>query len=1613
LTSQVPARGEDSQHEAEIAIIGMSGRFPGAADVHQFWRNISSGVESFTQFSDEDLLAAGEDPKLFNNPKYVRSRPVLEDIRSFDAGFFGVSPREATLADPQQLLFTECVWEVLESAGYATAEARGEVGVFAGMNISTYLLTRPNAFALSVEIDGLMAGNDKDALATHVSYRLDLRGPSVTVQTFCSTSLVAVHLACASLRRDECDMALAGGVSVRIPDRTGYLYMDGNQASPDGHVRTFDAGAKGSMFGDGVAVVALKRLDRAIADRDTVLAVIRGSAINNDGALKFSFQAPSLDGQRRCVSAAIANAGVSPSDISYVEAHGTATEVGDPMEVAALTSAFGATDEKQYCLLGSVKPNVGHLDRASGVTGLIKVVQSLRHELIPGTLNFNTPNPEIDFANSPFRVTAQPTPWPRTPGKARIAGLSSLGTGGTNSHAVLTEAPEHAPRGPRPRRWQVLPVSARSTNSVEAACARLADRLAEEPELDLGDVAYTLQVGRKTFNHRRFVVADETGTAAARLTDPAAVLGRTDGTVGRKVGFLLAGVGEQYPGMVAQLYADETGFRADVERCLTELNLASPSELSDAFVPTSAPSSGGTLAELLGRTSSGHPARSTAEAQLVQPATFVVEYALARQLIRWGIQPDVLVGYSVGEYVAACLSGVLSLPDALRLVAFRAQLIAALPRGAMLAAAADDERLRDVLGEALDSLDIAVRTGSQTTLAGPTEAVTAVAGLLRGAGISCRLIDTTHAFHSRMLLPAAAELTDWISQNVTLNAPAIPYVSNVTGELATAELVTDPAYWARHMCETVQFGAGLAHVLGAGELALVEIGPGASLGALARSHPDCQQAQWPLIVATLPGAADRREASASVAEAVGRLWLTGVPVDWQSLHDTAHLGSSAGDSVSGDGPLTDTAITDCAAEATAGPTPWRPGRVPLPTYPFERQEYWLEAEASSIGQAGAAPDLDDPAAVLTNLPKLAETDWVNLPVWRQTAAQRVQADDRRWLILTDDGFADAVTEVLRPQLIAAGAELILARPGEEFAATDDGFRLRPGSVEDMTALLRSLAQAEQLPERVLHLWTLDTEGTSGRFDADGTANGLRRGLHSLVALARAAGDLGLPAWTLDIVTSGSARVLPDDVVHPDRATVLGPVRLIPVEYPRVRTRVIDIDDIAGVPRALLAELSADPIDQVVAVRGGRRWVPGYEILDVTEGLPPVTGIRRGGCYLVTGGLGGIGLAMAERLARDYQARLVLLGRTSVPPREAWGQILAADTTTGEVRRRLDGLQRLELAGAEVITVAGDVSRPADVRRAVQAAYERFGELHGVLHCAGVPALGLMQFKTAADMAKVLAPKLQGTLALAEVLAEYPVDFLALFSSTTSVTGGGAGQVDYCAANAYLDAFAESDPLPGTTVVSIDWGEWIYNGWTTGLDNYDEGSKAFFEQYRQTFGVSFDEGWQTLQRVLASGESHVVVSTQDFPFLVQMSRRSSIASHQATVKKARDALGRHPRPELSTSFVEPQSPTELAIAAVWTEALGLEQVGAHDNFFELGGNSLIGMEIIAEVRKALDIAYLPPHLLYEAPTVAALAAAAVAETGGEEAEDDQQQRSQDQQRSRIEQRRNTLRSRRVS
>ncbi|MCP3803104.1 SDR family NAD(P)-dependent oxidoreductase [Allokutzneria sp. A3M-2-11 16] len=1484
-----------------IAIVGMAGRFPGAANVDEFWANLTAGVESISFFSDEELLASGVDPSAFGAPNYVRARPVLADVRGFDAAFFGFSPRAAALTDPQQRIFMECCWEALEHGGYGSPEHRDRVGVFGGTNISTYLLGLHEQ--LRAEADDfndyeMVIGNDKDALTTAVSYNFDLDGPSVAVQTFCSTSLVAVHMACQSLRRGECELALAGGVSVRVPDKVGHHYQPGGMESPDGHVRTFDADAHGSMFGDGAAVLLLKPLSAAQADGDHVWAVIRGSAMNNDGARKVGYTAPSVAGQARVVVDAMADAGVKASDVSYIEAHGTATELGDPIEIAALTRAFGDAAGKQYCAVGSVKTNVGHLDRAAGATGLIKTALSLWHGVLPPTLHYKAPNPEIDFAESPFYVNADLNPLPRRD-RPHVAGVNSLGMGGTNVHVVVEQAPR-LDVGDSTRRYQVLGLSARTATAADEASRRLKAYLGARPETPLADVAYTLQVGRATFEHRRAMITSST----LSTVDAVPVLERVDPVRRRPVAFLLGGVGEQYPGLVSELYEREPEFRATLDEAAAivhELTGTDPLPL----LTGGRSAAGSSLAAALGRASDADPrSADLARTEILQPAVFIAEYAIASTLMSWGVRPEIMLGYSLGEYVAACLSGVLSLRDALRLVSHRAKLISALPEGSMLAVG----RAREELGELPSDVDLAAVNGPQLcVLAGPTDAIGRLRAELLKAEVPHRELETTHAFHSRMLAPVAEELTAWVAANITINPPRLPYLSNLTGEPVTAEQIADPGYWARHMCEPVLFAQGVHTLLTNPDIALAEVGPGQSLGALVRSHPDCPPERWSLVSATLPGAADPRPDDEVLTDALARLWLAGVPVDWVAYHGRK--------------------------DARPGVRPSR--RVPLPTYPFERQEHWIEAKAPQV----------DAGTALSALPRLAEEDWLHLPVWQQTPFASGALDPRaKWLVFTDeDPLAGSSMGTEDPVPALGGGQVVAVRPGGQFAVEDEGYRVRPGSPEDMVALFRELRDRDLLPDRVLHLWLMSSE-----------RDAIARGLNTLASLARASGEVGNAEWTLDVVVTGAHQVLGDEDVHPAVATVVGPCRVIPLEYAGVRVRLIDTDGAAG----LLRELAAPPAEPVVALRRGKRWVRAFRGM---PGEKVESTIRERGVYLITGGLGGVGLAMAERLAEDHRARLVLLGRTGLPPESDWDSVTDAD-----VRRRIDGVRMLREHGAEVEIVVGDVASESAVERAVSVAYKRFGALNGVLHAAGLPGIGLIQLRHPDSFADVLAPKVAGTLALEKALHGKEVDFVALFSSITSVTGGGPGQIDYCAANAFLDAYAHN----ADRVVSIGWGEWTWNAWGHGLDGYDTELQQFFRAHRARFGIEFDQGWRSLLRALASGENHVIVSTQDFSAVTELSDQftvDSVRPDQGT------AIGKHARPDLATAYAAPNTPTEHAIAEIWAAALGLDRVGVLDSFFELGGNSLIGVDVIARIRGAVGVAELPPHVLYEAPTVRALAA----------------------------------------
>ncbi|MBV9790075.1 MAG: SDR family oxidoreductase [Chloroflexi bacterium] len=1521
----------------DIAIVGMAGRFPGASTVEQFWQNLSNGVESLTFFSDEELIEAGVDPLVVQNPAYVKSRHVLDNVEDFDAAFFGYTPREAELMDPQQRLFHECAWEAIEMAGYDTLRYKGLVGVFAGANISLYLMrlaTDPSFSVITNE--SAIFENAQDGLTTNVSYRLNLRGPSFAVQTFCSTSLVATHLACRSLLNGESDMALAGGVSVRVPVKMGHLYREGGQESPDGHCRTFDADAQGAVWADGVAVVLLKRLDDALADGDTIHAVIKGSAINNDGNMKVGYTAPSVVGQSTAIMAALEQSQIDPATIGYLEAHGSATPLGDPIEVASLTKAYRTfTDRTNFCVIGSTKPNVGHLDRASGVAGLIKTTMILKHGQIPPLLHFQRPNPEIDFAGSPFVITTQRREWQRgaTP---RRAAVNSLGVGGTNAHVVLEEALNQPPSSPS-RPYQLLLLSAKTETALDSISANLASFLRSQPETSLADVAHTLQIGRRGFEQRRMLVVRDAADAVALLDggESPRVVNRTQKPADRPVAFLFPGVGDHYVGMARDLYDHEPIFQAAVDRCCRLLNTLLEQDLRTLLYPATTPTSNGNgsatldFRAMLGRGNGSSAPSPLHRTDLAQPTVFVIEYALAQLLIAWGIQPKAMIGYSLGEYVAACVAGVLSLDDALRLVATRAQLIQQQPAGAMLAVGASEIAVEPFLGNGV-CLAV-VNSPTACVLAGPPTAIAAVAERLDAADIANRPVETTHAFHSTMLAPIAEQVTA-LARSLTLNAPQIPYISNVTGTWITAEQATDPAYWARHMTETVRFADGVGTLLHDEALAFLEVGPGQALGSFVRQHPLCDRDRRATVVHTLRARHEQQQDQAQLLQALGRLWLLDVPINWGGFY-----------------------------------THEERRRIPLPTYPFERQRFWAEPKRRPGSATNSPPRRNDVG------------EWFTTPSWKRSnpgdGSPVTELDERHaWLIFLDS--CGVGTPLVR-QLTGQGQDVITVTPGASFARySPTGFTVRPREREDYEALLRELNREQKLPDRIVHLWSVTPPPDGADETEAGLANLLDHGFYSLFTLAQALGDQGIDRCQISVISNDMQEVTGVEQIVPAKAAVIGPCKVIPQEYRGISCRSIDVQLPPSGPSAqlidqLLDELSRPVTDDLVALRGAHRWVQTLEPVPL-QSPTRNTRLRENGVYLITGGLGGIGLAMAEHLADACHAKLVLVGRTALPPRAQWPAILASADTESGIGRRIKIVQELE-ARTEVLVLQADVADAVQIQIAVDQAVARFGTIHGVLHAAGLPGVGLTQLKSAEAAAGVLAPKVHGTLALVQALRGLSLDFLALFSSIASVTSGGPGQIDYCAASAFMEHYAQRHSGEHGATIAVSWGEWLWDAWQEGLQGYPEDVRAFLIANRRAYGIAFHEGTEAFRRVLAGRLPHVYITTQDLVAMVDQIRNGLIDQLLGHGEGEADDRPLYPRPVLSTSFIEPRNELEAKIAAIWGSVLGIADIGINDNFFDLGGNSLVGVEVISKIRRALSIDKLPAYMLYDAPSVAEMAA----------------------------------------
>jgi len=1370
---------QNSRTGLEIAIIGMAGRFPGSRNIDEFWENLKNSVESVTFLREEDLIKEGLDAELVSNPYWIKVRAAMDDYEYFDPLFFGYTPKEAEIMAPHIRVFHECAWEAMEHSGYNPRNYKGLIGLYAGSSTSVHWEVGTEVTGKSSDVGSLATFqlSDKDYLGTRVAHNFNLKGPTFMIQCACSTSLVAVHQACQGLLNGECHMALAGGISIMISDLNGYYYIDGSIKSRDGHCRTFDARASGAVFGSGIGVVLLKPLEEAIADRDTIYAVIKGLAVNNDGADKAAFPAPSVEGQSRVIRTAHQVAEVDPETITYIEAHGTGTNIGDPIEIEALKRAFRTT-KQHYCAIGSVKSNVGHLDAAAGITGLIKTVLCLKHRLIPPSLNFETTNPKIDFENSPFFVNRKLREWGSDKDVLR-AGVSAFGVGGTNAHAVLEDAPPAA-LSSLSREWQLITVSARTRTSLEENTRNLAKYFQDNPDRNFADAAFTLKVGRQRLERKRMLVCRDAREAAALLSTPGSEVVKSFSAKEqiRPAIFMFSGQGSQYVNMGRELYRKERVFREEMDRCFEVLRPLMDYDIKEILYPgqESCPAD----AEKLNRTANA------------QPVIFTIEYALARLLMKWGIEPYAMIGHSIGEYVAAVLSGVFSLEDALELVAARGRLMQQMAPGAMLSVPLPVEQLLPQLEGQLELA--AVNSSSMCVISGPQPDIETFARQLKEKGIDSTRLHTSHAFHTRMMEPMLEEF-ETVVKRIHLNKPTIPYLSNLTGTWISVEDAADPAYWAKHIRGTVRFEEGLKELLKEEHGVFIEVGPGKALATFVRQHAHKKNTQFIVNLVRHPKDDDMPDDKFLLSK-IGELWLYDQPIGWAEFY---------------------------ADEKRS--------RIPLPTYSFDRQYFWVDGDPFTYMGAEKMKfqtfQLGKPAeAPAARVKERGVDDWFYQPSWKRsglTSAQtgRLEKETTPWLVFVND---EVIGQQLVDRLKQQGKTVITVTRGSEFVkAGDSHFIIDPCSPGHYESLLIELQEMGEVsfPGIFAHLWNIPAQPPSSGAEPQGLEiesleNSRTVGFYSLVYLVQAVGKLSISSKIrLAVVTMNMQEVIGGDLLNPEQAVVLGPIRVIPREYPNIWCKSIDIGWMGAIPgrlgQRLMEELVVDTGGTTVAYRGDQRWVQFLEPLTMEKpesGESSVQRFQAGGVYLISGGLGGIGLYLARDLARRIKPKLILTGRSDFPEKSQWQQWLKDHDHDDEdpISQKIKKLQEIEALGAEVMAMSAESSSLEEMTAVVTRAEERWGPIRGVIHAAGMADGGLIQLRKREDLERIFLPKVQGALVLDRLMAGRNLDMFILFSSVIAVAPP-MGQVAYSAANAFLDAFAHYRSASGAPTLSINWDGW--------------------------------------------------------------------------------------------------------------------------------------------------------------------------------------------------------------
>lgn len=1546
-------QADDRFDSRDIAIIGMSGRFPGANTVDEFWQNIRAGRDCIRHFNDDELRAAGISDELINSPDYVKANGVIDHADKFDAEFFGISHREAEIMDPQHRVFLECAWAALEDAGYCGDGHTDNIGVFAGSGSSTYMLehviANPQLLNSASEFQ-LMLGSDKDFLPSRVSYKLNLKGPSINVSTACSSSLVAVQVARQSLLNGECEIALAGGVSIQGLGAGGYFYEKEGIASPDGRCRVFDKAAQGTVPGSGACIVVLKKLDAALRDKDFIHAVIKGAAINNDGFDKVGYTAPGIDGQKNVILQALGD--LPASSIQYVEAHGTGTALGDPVEIEALNQAYKINAENhqdnvvpgsQRCAIGSVKANIGHLDRAAGVAGLIKTVQALKAKQIPSNIHYQHANPEIPFARGPFFVATETQPWTVAPHQNRRAAVSSFGIGGTNAHVILEEAPEQVIAKSASKPQVLITLSAKTPSALAAMSSNLEQYLRQHDDLSLADIAFTLNAGRKTFAHRKALVASTVEELIHQLATGENVIEpavRTTAT--QKTIFMFPGQGSHYAGVATFLYETETEFRNTIDYCAQQLLPLVGQDIRDNLF------------------NANEESQNTA---LAQPILFSLCFALAKQLMSWGIQPDAMLGHSLGEYVAACLAGVFTLDDALQLIAKRGQLMAAMPQGSMLAISIGEAEARHLL-ETVDDLDLAaVNATNLVVVAGDNNAIDRVKQLLDAQDITYHPLATSHAFHSRMMEPVLDRYRDFLN-TISFNRSAIPFVSNLSGTWITPEQVVNPDYWVAHLRNPVLFHQNLATLLTQDNVLLLEVGLGSQLSNLANRHP---QRGTNTVFSCLPLAAAKNTGIADpqyrhLLGIIAAFFCQGGKWDKQAFCRTLVA-----------------------------------RRVSLPGYPFERQSYRLSKPAAintsdtntlDVNRKSNSSSSNAISNQVDAQIKMPVADWFYEYRWEeldQTLRAKNESNivqGKPILLLQTERDCHGLIRDLKTSLINAGHVLVQVFIGAAFTQTQPNeFELDPRQKNHFDQLAACLSEQGILPGHIIHAWHLVNDqrktARSKKSPVKPLADSLAKGLFGLAYLTGSLQSIA-PAhpFLLTLLTEGGQCITGDEQLRPDVAIDISALKVIAQEHPAIQCRSIDVrvKDVRGwqyqrLKDRLLEECCYPGSESELVVRGNRCWIPAISkmaaSLSTSRTLQPV--LRQQGTYLITGGLGNIGLLIAQFLVQKVDANVVLLSRSDFPGMHEWADYLAGHGANDPIAIKINRLQAIQKMGGNLLILRSDVCNQKEMTQSLAVIQTQFGKLHGVFHGAAASADNtfLSVTETTPESAgAILAAKTQGVMVLDEVLASRQLDFCILLSSLASVLGG-IGFYAYAGANGFMDRFVQQhnqhSEIPW---LSLNMDGWNSPGVTINPALIDEGdTTALFET---VFGY-LEKRDQQPQQLLISAT----------PLFPRMERSTGSGLHTIPAADSRVQTSSpmhstpHNRPVSDIPYLAPRNDVEAELVQLWETYLSTAPIGVNDNIFSLGADSLLAIRFNAQIRSRYSLE-LNIRNIYEMPTIAMLA-----------------------------------------